>query len=137
MATQPRIGFSPGPDFGTDLLGTGRRTTAKVDTRWYDADIGIDTPDSLTLSQLLPHQDLEAQVNAAIRPQVTNAQLLAPWRFVEALRTARETLASQANRRKGDGTARSGSLRRAVAVLDDHEALYAILWANRLALFQG
>ncbi len=135
MATQTRIGSAPLHDFGADLLAPGRRSAGRVETRWFDLD--IEAPDGPTLAQLLPHQDLDAVVNAAIVPPVRDAQLLMPRRFVEALLMARETLAGQAQSRRGDGTARSEALGKAASVLDDHEAMYALLRANRLALFQG
>ena len=136
MANPPRIGTPLAYDFGTDSLLPGRRRSESVDTRWFGT--GLDSSDDTpTLAQLLPQQDLHAAMNSAIQPQGIDPSLLTPVRFLDTLQAARDSLAAQAQRRLGDGTSRCALLQKAVALLNDHDALCAVVRTNRLALFQG
>jgi hypothetical protein len=136
MAHPPRVGTPPSYDFGSDHLPPLKRRPESVDTRWFD--LGFDALEDVpTLAQLLPQQDLQASINAAIRPQGIDPLLLTPVRFVDTLQAARDSLAVQAQRRLGDGTSRCAILQKAVTLLKDHDALCAMVRTNRLALFQG
>jgi hypothetical protein len=89
------------------------------------------------LERLLGANDLSRLVDAAIRPAIDDPGLLLPGRFADALQMAQASLRRSLAGRRTDGGRRERRLRQAVNVLEEQEALLALLWTYRHALYQG
>jgi hypothetical protein len=89
------------------------------------------------LERLLGANDLGRLVDAAIRPAIDDPGLLLPGRFADALQMAQASLRRSLAGRRTDGGRRERRLRQAVSVLEEQEALLALLWTYRHALYQG
>ena len=89
------------------------------------------------LERLLGADDLGRLVDAAIRPAVDDPALLLPGRFADALQMAQASLRRSLAGRHSEGSRRQRRLRQAVSVLEEQEALLALLWTYRNALYQG
>ncbi|MDR6536948.1 hypothetical protein [Variovorax soli] len=85
------------------------------------------------LDQLYALPNLEDYLWSQVAPEISEAALLLPYRFWQAVESARDRL--QAAAAKDARNARL--LQRAVAVLDDQSDLFGLLQQYRLALVAG
>ncbi|ODS93673.1 MAG: hypothetical protein ABS45_01510 [Comamonas sp. SCN 65-56] len=96
------------------------------------------------LQALLSLPTLDDSLNAALRPQLANRELLAPSRFRQALETTLHGLTEAAQKAQTSadaGLAEGGDnarvLNRAVRLLKEESALRELLQMYRSALYQG
>jgi type III secretion protein X len=85
------------------------------------------------LSQLLEKPNTERFLEEALRPEISDRDLLMPSQFAEALREALKSLA-YASEKPGDG---SRELNRAVRLLKEETNLRDLVAMYRSALYQG
>lgn len=92
-----------------------------------------DDPVRAQLSQLLEKPNTGRYLEEALRPEISNRDLLMPSQFAEALREALKELAALAETGSGDNR----TLNRAVRLLKEETNLRDLVAMYRSALYQG
>ncbi len=122
-------------DRGIDSITHVRGETASAMPERGDApppDVGV----RAQLDILLQKPSLDNRLDAALRPQLQNRELLSPGRFHEALNGVIQHL-RQVAQNGPDAPEQSRVLNRAVRLLTDESQLRELVQAYRSALYQG